>query len=70
MLVLSRKVLQSIRIGKDVRLTVVKVGRGHVRLAIEAPRHVGILREELARNPDRPRGWCVPPRPCVAAAPG
>lgn len=57
MLVLSRKAMQSVRIGKDVRLTVVKVGRGHVRLAIEAPRHISILRDELATKPATPRGW-------------
>lgn len=47
MLVLSRKVGSSIRIGKDITLTVVKVDRNQVRLGIEAPLDVPILREEL-----------------------
>lgn len=69
MLVLSRKALQSIRIGTDVRLTVVKVGRGHVRLAIEAPRNVAILRDELTTHPRTPRGWRQSPRgPCLSTA--
>lgn len=47
MLVLSRKVGSSIRIGKDITLTVVKIDRNQVRLGIEAPLNVQILREEL-----------------------
>lgn len=47
MLVLSRKVGSSIRIGKDITLTVVKIDRNQVRLGIEAPLNVPVLREEL-----------------------
>jgi len=47
MLVLSRKPLQSIMIGSDIKITVVKVERNQVRIGIEAPRGVTILREEL-----------------------
>ena len=47
MLVLSRKPLQSIMIGSDIRVTIVKVERNQVRIGIEAPRDVTILREEL-----------------------
>lgn len=47
MLVLSRKRLEAIQIGPDVRITVVKVERGLVRLGIEAPGDVVVLREEL-----------------------
>lgn len=47
MLVLSRKVGSSIRIGKDICLTVVKIDRNQVRLGIEAPLNVPILRQEL-----------------------
>ncbi len=47
MLVLSRKPLQSIMIGPDIRITVVKVERNQVRIGIEAPRDVTILRDEL-----------------------
>lgn len=47
MLVLSRKIGSSIRIGKDISLTVVKIDRNQVRLGIEAPLDVPILREEL-----------------------
>jgi carbon storage regulator len=47
MLVLSRKPLQSIVIGSDIRITIVKVERNQVRIGIEAPRDVSILRDEL-----------------------
>ena len=47
MLVLSRKVSEGIRIGADIRIVVVKVERNGVRIGIEAPDHVGIVREEL-----------------------
>ena len=47
MLVLSRKPLQSIMIGPDIKITIVKVERNQVRIGIEAPRDVTILRDEL-----------------------
>jgi carbon storage regulator len=47
MLVLSRKQSQQIVVGRDIRITVVKVDRNQVRLGIEAPRGITILREEL-----------------------
>jgi carbon storage regulator len=47
MLVLSRKPLQSIMIGSDIKITIVRVERNQVRIGIEAPRDVTILRDEL-----------------------
>jgi carbon storage regulator len=47
MLVLSRKPLQSIMIGPDIKITIVTVERNQVRIGIEAPRDVTILRDEL-----------------------
>jgi len=46
MLVLSRKQGESIRIGKDVVLTVVRA-IGTVRLGIEAPKEQRVLRTEI-----------------------
>ena len=52
MLVLSRKLNESIVIDGGIRITVVCV-RGHqVRLGLEAPDQIGIYREELC-HPDR-----------------
>lgn len=49
MLVLTREVGQSILIGDDVTITVVRIshGTGQVRLGIEAPLSVSVLRNEL-----------------------
>ncbi|MEQ8211881.1 MAG: carbon storage regulator [Lacipirellulaceae bacterium] len=47
MLVLTRKEDESIRIGDDIVVKVVKTHGGRVRLAIEAPLEVPILRGEL-----------------------
>jgi carbon storage regulator len=47
MLVLSRKPLQSVIIGSDIKVTVIRVERNQVRIGIEAPRGVSILRDEL-----------------------
>ncbi|HUZ48162.1 MAG TPA: carbon storage regulator CsrA [Candidatus Dormibacteraeota bacterium] len=47
MLVLSRKVNQSIIIGDNVRIVVVSVDRDQVKLGIEAPREVSVHRSEI-----------------------
>jgi len=47
MLVLSRKVGESILISESIRVTVVGSRNGHIRLGIEAPPEVRVLREEL-----------------------
>ncbi len=47
MLVLSRKPGERILIGDDVTITVVRVGMNSVRIGIEAPPNVNIVREEL-----------------------
>lgn len=47
MLVLSRKMGESICIGKDVVVNVVKVSGNRVRIGISAPRNVEVLRGEL-----------------------
>ena len=47
MLVLSRKVGERIRIGDGVVVTVVRVTGGGVRLGIEAPAEMPVVREEL-----------------------
>jgi carbon storage regulator len=47
MLVLSRKLGQSLRVGKGVRITVVKIDSNSVRIGIEAPQDVTIRRQEI-----------------------
>ena len=47
MLVLSRKQSQRIRLGDSIVITVVRVAGDKVRLGIEAPRDMVVLRDEL-----------------------
>ena len=47
MLILQRKEGESLLIGDEVEVTVLAVEAGRVRLAIQAPRSVTILRSEL-----------------------
>lgn len=47
MLLLARRSKEKIRIGEDIVLTVLEVQGDMVRLGIEAPQGVIILREEL-----------------------
>jgi carbon storage regulator len=47
MLVLSRKRNESIVIGEDIRVTVVSINGNQVRLGIQAPGDIRVMREEL-----------------------
>jgi len=47
MLVLSRKTGEKVLIGDEVEVTIVRVGPNTVRIGIEAPKHMNIVREEL-----------------------
>lgn len=48
MLILRRKKNESLLIGENIRITVIDCGGDGVRLAIDAPRQISILREELS----------------------
>lgn len=47
MLVLSRKQAERIRLGDSIVVTIVRVSGDKVRLGIEAPPEVVVLRDEL-----------------------
>lgn len=47
MLVLTRKLMEKLYIGDDICVTVVRLEGGQVRLGIEAPREVAVVRAEL-----------------------
>ena len=47
MLVLSRKAGERIWIGEDISVTVVRITGGGVRIGIEAPHEMPVVREEL-----------------------
>ncbi|HBO44308.1 MAG TPA: carbon storage regulator [Planctomycetaceae bacterium] len=50
MLVLSRRESERIRLGESIVVTVVRVSGDRVRLGIEAPASVVVLREEIASD--------------------
>jgi carbon storage regulator len=47
MLVLSRKKNEAIRIGDDITIVITDIGKNKVGIAIDAPKSLKILREEL-----------------------
>src|SRR4051812_29839808 len=47
MLVLTRKLMEKLYIGEDICVTVVRLDGGQVRLGIDAPREVAVVRAEL-----------------------
>lgn len=54
MLVLTRKLDESLRIGDDIKITVLRVKGNTVRIGIEAPRDVRVVRSELKTMDDSP----------------
>lgn len=47
MLILTRKIDESVIIGDDVKITVLGVKGGQVRLGIDAPKHISVHRQEI-----------------------
>jgi len=47
MLVVSRKTEEGIIIGDSIKITVIEIGRDKVKIGIEAPQDVKIVRNEL-----------------------
>ena len=48
MLILRRKKNESLLIGENIRITIIECASDGVRLAIDAPKQISILREELS----------------------
>lgn len=48
MLVLRRKKNESILIGNDIRITILECASDGIRIAIDAPKQISIIREELS----------------------
>ena len=70
MLVLTRKLMEKLYIGDEICVTVVRVEGGQVRLGIEAPRQIPVVRAELRGRPAQPAGGeAVPPPSALKASP-
>jgi carbon storage regulator len=65
MLVLSRKVGERILVGDDITITVVRMAQGVVRIGVEAPTEMAIVREEIKDQMETSGGQRKP----VAAKP-
>ena len=47
MLILTRKIGEGIILGDDIRIAVLEIRGKQIRIGIEAPSHVVVLREEI-----------------------
>ena len=54
MLVLTRKLMEKLYIGDEICVTVVRLEGGQVRLGIDAPREIAVVRGELTVGGARP----------------
>ena len=50
MLVLARKLDESIMIGDDIKIKVISIDKGVVKFGIDAPRDISIMRSELIED--------------------
>lgn len=55
MLILTRRINESVNIGDDVTVTVLGIKGNHVRIGIGAPKHVSVHREEIYERVRRER---------------
>lgn len=50
MLILTRTSGQSIQLSHDITVTVTSISGGQVKIGIDAPDHINIVRSELSNN--------------------
>ena len=64
MLILTRRIGESVMIGDDVSITVLRVKGNQVRLGVNAPRTVSVQREEIFERikSEDPASEAAPPR--------
>ena len=60
MLVLTRKLSEKVYIGDEICVTIVRLENGQVRLGIDAPRTISVVRAELRKDGASPAA----PSPC------
>lgn len=60
MLILSRRVGETLAIGDDIAVTAVSVKGNQVRLGVQAPRHIAVHREEVCTRIRQEQGEEMP----------
>ncbi|MDE2220932.1 MAG: carbon storage regulator CsrA [Gammaproteobacteria bacterium] len=68
MLILTRREGESVRIGDDVTVTVLRVKGSQVRLGVNAPKDVAVQREEISDRMRAEVGEAMGAGPAAAAA--
>lgn len=56
MLILTRRINESLMIGDEVEVNVLKINGSHVKIGIKAPKNVPVLREEIYQRIHRKDG--------------
>ena len=52
MLILTRKLGETIAIGDDIEVVIAEINGAQVRIGVDAPRHIAVLRQELTELPE------------------
>jgi carbon storage regulator len=65
--VFTRRVGQSVVVDDHIRITILEVNGRQVRVAIEAPREVNVVRAEIKDRPRRPREAVLADTPAASA---
>jgi carbon storage regulator len=61
MLILTRRIGESVMIGDDVSITILAVHGSQVRVGIDAPKHVAVHREEIYQRVKAAKGADITP---------
>lgn len=61
MLILTRKAGETVYIGEDIAVTVLKASRGQLSIGITAPKVIPVVREELVPSSTGAPAVCLPP---------
>ena len=72
MLILTRRPQEVLRVGDNIKVHVLEVKGGQIRLGVEAPREIPVYREEIwvRIKRDKSKAGELEPEDAVGAAPG
>lgn len=62
MLVLTRKIDESVKIGDDIVIKIVRIDHDKVKIGIVAPDNVPVFRTEILKENERPQALSLPGR--------